>query len=133
MHVIFFFQFSFFEYRAEALSALMMPSISQCASIAERELKLVSISKKFTKNSKGTAFLAYGCSVFLHICMVLWRISPHGGILTRCVRGQGNAQKKSDTQACHSECLHNGIILIVYILQICCCKGTTKNANAQIF
>ena len=95
MHVIFFFQFSFFEYRAEALSALMMPSISQCASIAERELKLVSISKKFTKNCKGTAFLAYGCSVFLHICMVLWRISPHGGILTRCVRGQGNAQKRA--------------------------------------
>ena len=83
------------------------------------------MSKKITKNCKGTAFLAHGCSVFLHICMVLWRISPHGGILTRCVRGQGNAQKKSDTQACHSECLHNGIILIVYILQICWCKGTT--------
>ena len=76
------------------------------------------MSKKITKNCKGTAFLAHDCSVFLHICMVLWRISPHGGILTRCVRGQGNAQKKSDTQACHSECLHNGIILIAYILQI---------------
>ena len=41
--------------------------------------------------------------------------------------------KKRATLSCHSECLHNGIILIVYILQICCCKGTTKNANAQIF
>ena len=32
--------------------------------------------------------------------------------------------KKSDTQACYPECLHNGIILIVYILQICFCKGS---------
>jgi hypothetical protein len=32
--------------------------------------------------------------------------------------------KKRATLACHSECLHNGIILIVYILQICCCKGS---------
>ena len=31
-------------------------------------------------------------------------------------------QKKSDTQACHSECLHNGIILIVYILQFVVAK-----------
>ena len=51
--------------------------------------------KRNAKNCKGTAFLAHGCSVFLHICMVLWRISPHGGILTRCVRGQGNAQKRA--------------------------------------
>ena len=51
--------------------------------------------KRNAKNCKGTAFLADGCSVFLHICMVLWRISPHGGILTRCVRGQGNAQKRA--------------------------------------
>jgi hypothetical protein len=43
--------------RAEALSALMMLSISLCASIAERELKLVSISKKITK--KCTFFLIY--------------------------------------------------------------------------
>ena len=31
-----------------------------------------------------------------------------------CVRTQGNAQKRA-TLACHSECLHNRIILIVYI------------------
>ena len=31
------------------------------------------MSKKITKNYKGTAFLAHGCSVFLHICMVLWK------------------------------------------------------------
>ena len=31
-------------------------------------------------------------------------------------------KKKSDTQACHSECLHNGIILIVYILQFVVAK-----------
>ena len=40
-------------------------------------LKLVSMLKKMQKKCKGTAFLAHGCSVFLHICMVLWRISPH--------------------------------------------------------
>ena len=53
------------------------------------------------------------------------------GILTRCVRGQGNAQKRA-TLACHSECLHNGIILIVYILQICCCKGSAFFWNIKI-
>ena len=42
-------------------------------------------------------------------------------------------KKKSDTQACHSECLHNGIILIVYILQICCCKGNAFSWNIKIF
>ena len=31
-------------------------------------------------------------------------------------------KKKSDTQACHSECLHNGLILIVYILQFVVAK-----------
>ena len=41
-------------------------------------------------------------------------------------------QKKSDTQACHSECLHNGIILIVYILQICWCKGSAFFWNIKI-
>ena len=36
--------------------------------------------KRNAKNCKGTAILAHGCSVFLHICMVLWRISPQGNI-----------------------------------------------------
>ena len=35
------------------------------------------------------------------------------------------ANKKRAILAYHPECLHNGIILIVYILQICCCKGST--------
>ena len=35
------------------------------------------------------------------------------------------ANKKRAILAYHPKCLHNGIILIVYILQICCCKGTT--------
>ena len=43
------------------------------------------------------------------------------------------SKKKSDTQACHSECLHNGIILIVYILQICWCKGSTFHWNNKIY
>ena len=50
----------------------------------------------------------------------------------RCVRGQGNTQKRA-TLACHSECLHNGIILIVYILQICWCKGSAFCLNNKIF
>ena len=32
--------------------------------------------------------------------------------------------KKRATLACHSECLHNGIILIVYIIKFSWCKGT---------
>ena len=35
-----------------------------------------------------------------------------------------DSDKKRATLACHSECLHNGIILIVYILQICWCIGS---------
>ena len=34
------------------------------------------------------------------------------------------ANKKRAILAYHPECLHNGIILIVYILQICCCIGS---------
>ena len=34
--------------------------------------------------------------------------------------------KKRATLACHSECLHNGIILIVYIFQNCTAKVEIK-------
>ena len=41
--------------------------------------------------------------------------------------------KKRAILAYHPECLHNGIILIVYILQICWCKGTVFCWNNKIF
>ena len=52
--------------------------------------------------------------------------------MDRSVQGWEKGKKRA-TLACHSECLHNGIILIVYILQICCCKGTTFFEIAKSF
>ena len=50
----------------------------------------------------------------------------------RSVQGWEKGKKRA-TLACHSECLHNGIILIVYILQICWCKGSAFCWNNKIF
>ena len=75
------------------------------------------MSKKITKKLQRYCFFSTWLQcISPHLHGFVENFTTRGNIDQMCSRS-GKCTKKSDTQACHSECLHNGIILIVYILQ----------------